>query len=434
MVDEWRVSAYGPFSIDYYEDRLEDLCVAKDGIQTGPFGSQLHQRDYVERGTPIITVKHLGDNRIIHQDLPLVSDADKTRLAKYTLNAGDIVFSRVGSVDRRAYVTDSENGWLFSGRCLRVRVDPDKMDSRFLSYFFGLPSFQEHIRSIAVGATMPSLNTQILSNIKIHYPPLPEQRAIAQILGALDDKIELNRRMNGTLEAMARAFFKSWFVDFDPVRAKMEGRDTGLPPHIAALFPDRLVPSELGEIPEGWEMGAVGDYFHLTMGQSPPGSTYNDIGNGLPFFQGRTDFGFRYPKNRKFCTEPKRLAQAEDTLVSVRAPVGDINRAWETSCIGRGVAALRHRSLSSSYTYYSAMELQKVIEQFEHTGTVFGSINKSQFANLQVIEPSTELVNAWNDYISPQDERIRTNSAEATILADLRDTLLPRLVSGEVKV
>ncbi len=336
-----------------------------------------------------------------------------------------------------AFVPVSQDGrrFLHNQRLGKVvfKSDPET-DARFLYFLLCSAEYRHEVLASSTGTTVKHTSPNRIRKFRFHLPPLPEQRAIAHILGTLDDKIELNRRMNETLEAIARALFKSWFVDFDPVRAKMDGRDTGLPPHIAALFPDRLVPSELGKIPEGWEMGAVGDYFHLTMGQSPPGSTYNDIGNGLPFFQGRTDFGFRYPKNRKFCTEPKRLAQAEDTLVSVRAPVGDINRAWETSCIGRGVAALRHRSLSSSYTYYSAMELQKVIEQFEHTGTVFGSIKKSQFANLQVIEPSTELVNAWNDYISPQDERIRTNSAEATILADLRDTLLPKLMSGEVKV
>lgn len=191
------------------------------------------------------------------------------------------------------------------------------------------------------------------------FPRRPEQRAIAHVLGALDDKIELNRRMNETLEAMTRALFKSWFVDFDPVRAKMKGRDTGLPRDIAALFPDRLVDSEMGEIPEGWEVKSLKDCMNLTMGQSPPGSTYNDHGDGLPFFQGRSEFGFRYPEKRRFCSAPTRVADPDDTLVSVRAPVGDINLAWERCCIGRGVAALRHKSGSSSFTYHSAWALQR---------------------------------------------------------------------------
>ncbi len=219
-VGKWRDTVYGPINSDFSENRLADLCVPISGVQTGPFGSQLHKKDYVKVGTPIITVEHLGENRILQQGVPCVSEKDRLRLSKYWLQTGDIVFSRVGSVDRRALVRDAEDGWLFSGRCLRVRPDPKEVDPAYLSYFFGLPVFQEFIRSIAVGATMPSLNTRILSDAPILYPSLPEQRAIAHILGTLDDKIELNRRMNETLEAMARALFKSWFVDFDPVHAK----------------------------------------------------------------------------------------------------------------------------------------------------------------------------------------------------------------------
>ena len=198
MAGQWQESVYGMFWCDFLEASLGSLCDDVNGIQTGPFGSQLHQRDYVPTGTPIITVEHLGENRIIHQDMPYVSDNDRDRLSKYTLREGDIVFSRVGSVDRRALVREIEDGWLFSGRCLRVRPDATKVNPKYLSYFFGLPAFQEHIRSIAVGATMPSLNTGILSAVPILVPPLPEQRAIAHVLGTLDDKIELNRRMNET--------------------------------------------------------------------------------------------------------------------------------------------------------------------------------------------------------------------------------------------
>ena len=175
---------------------------------------------------------------------------------------------------------------------------------------------------------------------------------------ALGEVIELNRRMNQTLEEMARSIFKDWFIDFGPTRAKMEGREPYLPAEVWELFPDSVVDSELCSIPEGWEVKALGDCFNPTVGQSPPGRTYNESGEGLPFFQGRTDFGFRYPENRRFCSEPKHVAEEDDTLVSVRAPVGDINMAWEKCCIGRGVAALQHNSGSSTYTYHSAWAIQ----------------------------------------------------------------------------
>ena len=278
------------------------------------------------------------------------------------------------------------------------------------------------------------LNSEELKSLNVRLPPEDEQRTIAHILGTLDDKIELNRQLNETLEGLVRAIFKDWFVDFGPVRAKLAGRDTGLPEQLAELFPDRLVESELGGIPEGWKISTVGECFNLAMGQSPPGSTYNEQGEGLPFFQGRSDFGFRYPENRKFCTAPTRIAQPGDTLVSVRAPVGDINMAWERCCIGRGVAALRHKSTTMSFSYYSTWRIQRELQAYEHTGTVFGAINKGQFEALKMIEPSPDIVAAFDSYAQPLDGKIRSNTAESRTLAVLRDTLLPKLVSGEVRL
>ncbi|MBU4009998.1 MAG: restriction endonuclease subunit S, partial [Proteobacteria bacterium] len=271
MGEHTKHTVYGLMSARFESSPLVDLCIADGGVQTGPFGSQLHASDYVDYGTPIITVEHLGDNRIIHNNLPRVTDEDKDRLSRYTLVTGDIVFSRVGSVDRRAVVHPEEDGWLFSGRCLRIRPDKNKIDPGFLSWFFGFPGFQEHIRQIAVGATMPSLNTKILGDVPIYYPSSPtEQQAIACILGALDDKIELNRQMNRTQEETARAIFKSWFVDFDPVRAKTDGQQPpGLKPEIAALFPDTFEDSELGEIPAGWRVRPIGDVVQVLGGGTP---------------------------------------------------------------------------------------------------------------------------------------------------------------------
>lgn len=167
-------------------------------IQTGPFGSQLHNEDYATTGTPIVTVEHLGNRRFSRQNLPLVSDDDKKRLSKYTLREGDIVFSRVGSVDRCSYVTSTENNWLFSGRCLRVRCSKN-CHPLFLYYYFCNEPVKQYIKSIAVGATMPSINTKLMSEIPILLPKLEEQKHIADILSSLDDKIELNRRINDNL-------------------------------------------------------------------------------------------------------------------------------------------------------------------------------------------------------------------------------------------
>jgi len=283
------------------------------------------------------------------------------------------------------------------------------------------------------GTIFTNLKTEILKRHRIKLPPLSEQHAIAYILGTLDDKIELNHRMNETLEAMARALFKSWFVDFAPVRTKAEGRPTGLPKHIADLFPDSFEDSELGEIPKGWDVGCVDDEFDLIMGQSPPGETYNSNGDGLPFYQGRTDFTFRFPERRVYCTAPTRFAKVGDTLISVRAPVGDINMASEDCAIGRGVAAARHKTGSRSYTYQFMHGLADVFGRFEAEGTVFGCINKKDFHDLPCAIPKSGVIKAFEGLIAPLDGRIEISERESGLLTDLRDTLLPKLISGELR-
>lgn len=323
-----------------------------------------------------------------------------------------------------------------------VKLEPvgNNVPLSYLYWLLRTPQYRSYCRSHATGTT----NLGLAREDFLSFPalePTQQQSHLAETLDALEDKIELNRRMNETLEAIARAMFKSWFVDFDLVRAKMSGEPTesicqrlGLTPDLLALFPDRLVDSELGEIPEGWRVDTVDSEFNLTMGQSPPGSTYNESGEGLPFYQGRTDFGFRFPTQRVFCSEPTRFADVGDTLVSVRAPVGDINMAAERCCIGRGVAAARHKSGSRSYTYYFMQALEEVFNSFEAGGTVFGSISKKDFHNIQRVTPPSHLITTFEGLVMPIDEKVFVCEREARNLATLRDTFLPKLLSGELRV
>ncbi len=335
-------------------------------------------------------------------------------------------------------------------------VRAKNVNARFLYYYLISEQFTSYLTQIAESHTSayPAFNPDVIEEADLLLPTVNEQRAIAHILGTLDDKIELNRRMNETLEAMAQALFKSWFVDFDPVvvNALKAGnsipdkfaakaahyRDNpealGLPEDILRLFPDRFVDSKLGPIPEGWEETIIGAEFDLTMGQSPPGSTYNEEGKGLPFFQGRRDFGFRYPSNRVYCTAPTRIAHAGDTLVSVRAPVGDINMAYETCCIGRGVAAVRHKTGSRSYTFYAMRVLGERFKSYEAEGTVFGAINKKQFQNLPNVAPHPDVLLTFEKLAYSIDEYIRSSEEEIRTLSETRDTLLPKLISGELRI
>lgn len=304
-------------------------------------------------------------------------------------------------------------------------------DPRFIAYFLRTLHYQAHSDKSSV----PGLNRNDLYTISVAIPSLPEQKDIARILGALDDKIELNRRMNATLEATARALFKSWFVDFDPVRAKAEGRQPeGMDAETAALFPDDFEESALGLIPVGWRVSTVGDEFKIIMGQSPPGDTYNENGEGMPFYQGRRDFGFRFPTQRVYCTRPTRFAEAGDTLVSVRAPVGDLNMALVPCSIGRGVGAMRHRSDSRSFTYYAAHFLKPYFDYYNGEGTVFGAINSADFRKIPFLYVPSALVEQFDRLVSAFDDSIENNERSNVSLAETRDTLLPKLISGEVRV
>jgi len=312
-------------------------------------------------------------------------------------------------------------------------VCSDALDYRYLKYI--LLGERNSFLRFASGTTHQTI---YFPEVKAFYAALPSievQRQVVDILGALDERINLLRETNATLESIAQALFKSWFIDFDPVRAKQEGcAPEGMDEATAALFPVGFEESELGLVPKGWRYSTVGESFVLTMGQSPPGDTYNENREGLPFYQGRTDFGFRFPTQRVYCIAPTRLAEYGDTLVSVRAPVGDINMALETCCLGRGVAGVRHPKNYRSFVFYALRGLRSRFDLFDSEGTVFGSINKKDFQVLPVIEPSVAVLAMFDSLVAPVDQRIIENEQQIRTLSNLRDTLLPRLISGQLRL
>ena len=308
---------------------------------------------------------------------------------------------------------------------------------RFLYYLLKTMNLQ----SYAAGSAVPTLNRNHIHPLDISLPPLEEQKRIAEILGSLDDKIELLQKQNKTLEDMAKALFKSWFVDFDVVRAKQKGlpkadimREYHLTDDLYDLFPSSFADSPLGPIPSGWEVKPLSKIAVLTMGQSPAGTTYNETGEGLPFYQGRTDFGFRFPKKRIYCSAPTRIAQKGDILISVRAPVGDLNMANETCCIGRGVASIRSNISKDSFLYYAMLSAQTQFDVFNTEGTVFGSINRKDLSSFSILTPIEQLVKEFNNIIGNFDLKIEENLKQIQTLTELRDTLLPRLISGKIRV
>lgn len=286
-------------------------------------------------------------------------------------------------------------------------------DPKFLYYLCQTMPFA----NFGGGSAVPTLNRNHIHPLETKIPvKVEDQRRIASILSSLDRKIELNNKINDDLEEMAQAIFKNWFVDFEPFK---DGK---------------FVDSELGMIPEGWKVGTLADIAEITMGQSPAGNSLNENREGMIFYQGSSDFGFRFPSIRVFTTEPKRLAVANSVLFSVRAPVGDINVAKEECCIGRGVASIKSKYGHDSYLFYTMKSLHKLFDSFDGEGTVFGSINKKTLSAIQILLPSDGIVEQFNNIASSFDDRIRSLSDESSRLSTLRDTLLPRLMSGELEV
>jgi type I restriction enzyme S subunit len=473
MSAEVILTEYGPISTQLKHAKLSELCVDKIGVQTGPFGSQLHNEDYVKVGTPIITVEHLGENRIGHLNTPLVSDEDKNRLSRYHLEEGDIVFSRVGSVDRRALVRKEEDGWLFSGRCLRVRVDKEKIDPVYLSYFFGLESFKNYIRSIAVGATMPSINTKILSDVPIYYPEdLNEQRRIAEIFYAIDEKIELNRQTNQTLEQIAQAIFKSWFVDFEPVKAKIVAKQNGQDPELAAicaisgkteeqlnalgeealrqlkataaLFPDAMVESELGEVPEGWKVTLNGDVMNVRDGthDSPKQSE-----TGFPLVTSKhITTGVLNIKDAYLISEQdyenvnkRSNVEQGDILLTMIGTVGipylviqpEINFAIKNIGLFRTSEAVELKNYF--YLLLKSKGMQQYLEA-RMAGTTQKYLSLKTLRTIEIILPTREVLSAFNGAVEPLLIKIFDGLSENESLSDIRNTLLPKLLSGELSL
>lgn len=337
---------------------------------------------------------------------------------KKTFRKGDILYSEIRPANKRFCFVDFEpKDYIASTKLMVLRAHED-VDPQYLYQILRSNDTLTQLQMLAESrsGTFPQITYSELSNIMVSLPSQKAQKNIVSILSSLDRKIELNNKINADLEEMAQAIFKNWFVDFEPFK---DGK---------------FVDSELGMIPEGWKVGTLADIAEITMGQSPAGNSLNENREGMIFYQGSSDFGFRFPSIRVFTTEPKRLAVANSVLFSVRAPVGDINVAKEECCIGRGVASIKSKYGHDSYLFYTMKSLHKLFDSFDGEGTVFGSINKKTLSAIQILLPSDGIVEQFNNIASSFDDRIRSLSDENSRLSLLRDTLLPRLMSGELEV
>lgn len=364
--------------------------------------------DYVDKGVPFWRSKEVIEQfnrKKISTDIFITEEKYLDIKNKFGVpKKNDILLTSVGTLGIPYIVQENERFYFKDGNLTWIRnINETLLYPKFLYILLSSQTGRDLLNEIVIGSTQEAITIVGLKSLILSLPPLPEQKAIAAVLSSLDDKIDLLHRQNKTLEAMAETLFRQWFIE---------------------------------EAKEDWEDGVLNDEFDFIMGQSPSGSSFNDEGNGVPMFQGNADFGFRFPKERVFTTEPTRFARKLDTLISVRAPVGAQNMAHKECCIGRGVAAFRYKSNNEyyTYTYFKLRSLMEEIKQFNNEGTVFGSISKSDFEGIITTIPSNEIVVKFEKEVKPINDKIITNCYQLQTLEKLRDNLLPKLMSGEVRV
>ena len=376
-------------------------------IQTGPFGSQLHKEDYVAVGTPIVTVEHLGNRVFAEQNLPMVSDNDKERLNKYVLREGDIVFSRVGSVDRCSYVDAAHDGWMFSGRCLRVRPN-EHLDAMYLYYYFCLEETKQFVRNIAVGATMPSINTKLLGEVPIAFPSVEQQARVAQLLSTIDDKIENNGKINDNLYEMVNAYYTSLFKDVE------------------------------------CEMTTIGNYAErIYSGGTPTTSNaaYWDGAFGW-FSSGET-------RNRFVISTEKTITQAgidnSSTKLAakhdiVMASAGQGFTRGQTSMllidtyVNQSVIVIHAERKVLPYLFWNLANRYEELRAISDSSSIRGSLTTKMIAAFEIPLANEESLQAFADFSWSVIPQIENNLLENERLAALRDNLLPKLMSGEIDV
>ena len=408
------------------------------------------KKEFHGRGVKIVNMGELFAYprlRNVHMKRVELSDQEKHRTS---VIKGDLLFARRSLVAEGAgkcsIVLEADESTTFESSIIRARLDPTKAYPLFLYYYFCSPLGLHALDSIRRQVAVAGITGSDLVQLGVLVPPLTEQRAIAHILGTLDDKIELNRRMNETLEEMARALFKSWFVDFDPVRAKMEGRDTGLPPDVADLFPDRLVESELGEIPEGWIAGNLGSYVEFQNGYAFKSIDWQN--NGVPVVKiGSVKPGL-VDLRATSCVSPETVVDLErfklnpgDILVGMTGYPGETGlvpihdpHPYLNQRVGRISAPQDH---PENYAWIYAQVRNKSFKRHAEArahGSAQANVSGRALLEYPVVFPGKALLKHYSDFATPLISRYLTNDAESRMIANLRDTLLPKLVSGELRV
>ena len=385
----------------YKEYRIADLI---DEIAMGPFGSNIKVSCFVDSGIPVLNGGNLEGFSLSEKSFRYVTREKADSLKKANAYRGDIVITHRGTLGQIVYIPQNSkyDRYVISQSQFRIRCN-SKVLPEYLVFYFHTPIGQYKILSNASQVGVPALArpSSTFQQIKISLPDLKTQKQVVKIIDSIQKRIGNNNAINDNLQQQAMALYAEMFLNNSN---------------------DDVTSATLSDI-------AV-----ITMGQSPSGSSYNEDGIGEVFYQGRTEFGFRFPKRHLFTTEPKRMAEAGDILLSVRAPVGDLNVAYERCCIGRGLGAIHSKTGHSSFILYTMFALRSQLDIFNGEGTVFGSINKDALNTIPINVPPVTEIDQFESVAHPIDELIRTNYEENCRLEAIRDSLLPKLMSGEIDV
>lgn len=351
--------------------------------------------------------------------------------AKRKVKDKTIIYSTVRpNQEHYAFLEKPEANLIVSTGFATLDIIDNKIDEKFIFYLLTQKHITDYLQMIGENSVSayPAINPNELGKLKFEIPKeLQIQQKIAQVLSALDRKIALNQQINTELEKMAKTLYDYWFVQFD-------FPDENGNPYKSSGGEMVYNPELKREVPKGWEVKKLGEIANITMGQSPSGDSYNEERNGTIFFQGCTDFNWRYPTIRQYTTQPSRMAKKGDILLSVRAPVGTMNLTNFDCCIGRGLAALNSKNNANSFLFYVMKSFEKDFALRNSVGTTFGSITKDDLFSLKLIFPMENVLQKYEEIISKYNEMISKRSIETQKLTQLRDFLLPMLMNGQVEV
>lgn len=409
MGNEWRTA------------QIEEVA---EKVACGPFGSSIKVSTFVEKGVPVISGQHLHGTRLEDGEYNYITPEHAEKLSNANVYPGDVVFTHAGNIGQAAFIPEHSqySKYVLSQRQFYLRPNRSVVLPEFVAYYFHSPIGHHRLLANASQTGVPSIARPVsyLKSIKIPVPPLPEQRAIAHILGSLGDKIELNRRMNETLETTARAIFKSWFVDFDPVRAKAEGGDPGLPDDVAALFPNSFEASELGEIPTGWEIGKLQDILILQRGFDLPKKKRSPGRYPLIAASGQDGFHNEYKVSGPGVATGRSGKLGIVTFVH--------SHFWPLN------TTLWVKAYKNSNSYHAYFLLHTLNLEAYNAGSAVPTLNRNHIHNLKLPVPNDSVLKCFELHSRELFFAIDKNTEQIAHLSQIRDTLLPKLVSGELRV